>query len=197
MSGLCGWFGTADSAPIAAMAAAITRFDGSAVRSACADFGALAAAATGSGVDVFQDDEQLVAVWGHARFTDAELAELAQRHGIAHALAQGYARKRTDVFAALSGSFALAILDGRSGEAVLAIDRMGTHPLCYSVAGDKLVFGSTLDAISAFSAIKPEVDHQAIYDYVYFPHGARAGHHPRRRAAPAARRVPDVQQRQG
>ncbi len=168
MSGLCGWFGTADSAPIAAMAVAITRFDSSAVRTACADFGALAVAATGTGVDVFQDDEQLVAVWGHARFTDAELAEVAQRHGIAHALAQGHARKRTDVFATLSGSFALAILNRRSGEAVLAIDRMGTHPLCYSVAGDLLVFGSTLDAISAFPGFSPEVERQAIYDYVYF-----------------------------
>jgi asparagine synthase (glutamine-hydrolysing) len=51
---------------------------------------------------------------------------------------------------------------------VLAIDRMGTRPLCYSVAGDKLVFGSTLDAISAFPANTPEIDRQAIYDYVYF-----------------------------
>lgn len=173
MSGLCGWFcgeraGPSGPAAIAAMAAAITRFDGSAVRSACADFGAVAIAATGSDVDVFQSDEQLVAVWGHARFTDVELAERALRDGIAQALAQGYARKGTDVFAALSGSFALAILNGRSGETVLAIDRMGTHPLCYSVTGNQIVFGSTLEAINAFPGISFEVDRQAIYDYVYF-----------------------------
>ena len=182
---------------IAKMATAISRFDGSAVRSACADFGALAAAATGSGVDVFQDDEQLVAVWGHARFTDAGLAELAQRHGIAQALAQGHARKRTDVFAALSGSFALAILNGRSGEAVLAIDRMGTHPLCYSVAGGTA--GVRLHARRDQRLPGDQVRGRPPGDLRLrvFPHGARAGHDPRRRAAPAARRVPVVQQRQG
>jgi asparagine synthase (glutamine-hydrolysing) len=173
MSGLCGWFsrdpcGIAGQAVIAAMAAALNRFDNSAVRSASANFGSLAAAAVGPDAVVFQDDEQLVAVWGRARFSDVGLATLAQRYGIAHALAQGYARKRTDVFTALSGNFALSILDSRSGEAVLAIDRMGTRPLCYMIAGNTLVFGSTLDAINAFPANTPRIDQQAVHDYVYF-----------------------------
>lgn len=171
MSGLCGWFCSDRGGPsgpemIAKMAAALNRFDGSPVRSVTADFGAVAAA--GINVDVFQNADQLVAVWGHACLTDTELAELAQRSGIAHALAQGYARKGADIFAALSGSFALAILNGRSGETLLAIDRMGAHPLCYSVVGNRLVFGSALDAISALPGAGPEVNHQAIYDYVYF-----------------------------
>src|SRR6266850_1786050 len=185
MSGICGWFGggVADAPrAIAGMAAALSRFDGSAVRSASANLGSVAAAGAGPDTDVFQDDEQLVAVWGRARFSDVGLAELAQRNGIAHALAEGYARKRTDVFAALSGNFALAILDGRSGEAVLAIDRMGSHPLCYGVVAGTLVFGSTLDAISAFPANTPEINRQAIYDYVYFhmvpgPDTIHAGRH--------------------
>ena len=173
MSGLCGWFcteraGAASPEAIATMAAALNRFDGSAVHSAAIGCGAVAAATMGSDADVFQNDELLVAVCGRARFTDVELAELAQRSGIARALALGYARHRKDVLAALSGNFALAILNGRSGEAVLAIDRMGTRPLCYAEVGGVLVFGSTLDAISAFPAIRPEVDCQAIYDYVHF-----------------------------
>ena len=173
MSGLCGWFcpqrnDPGDAAAISAMAAALSRFDGGAVRSACAGFGAVAAASVVGDVDVFQDGEQLVAIWGHARFTNDELAELAQRNGIAHALAQGYGRQQAKVFSALSGTFSLAILNGRSDEAVLAIDRMGTHPLCYGVAGGRLAFGSTLDAISALPGSRPELDRQAIYDYVYF-----------------------------
>jgi len=171
MSGLCGWFdpkrsGPADARVIATMGTPLSRFDGSALRSASAGFGAVAAA--GADIDILQDDHQLVAVWGRAHFADANLAALARQHGIARALAEGYARKGTDVLAALSGTFAVAILDSRGGEAMLAIDRMGTRPLCYSVAGDKLVFGSTLDAISAFPANTPEVNRQAIYDYIYF-----------------------------
>ena len=173
MSGLCGWYNGRNAAAggreaIAAMAAAITRFGGSTMRSACADFGAVAAAAAGGDIDVFQDDGRLVAVWGRAHFADAELAKLARRDGIAQALALGYSRKRKDVIAALAGSFALAILDNRNGEAVLAIDRMGTHRLCCNVTGGKLVFGSTLDAISAFPGTSLEADSQAIYDYVHF-----------------------------
>jgi asparagine synthase (glutamine-hydrolysing) len=183
MGGLCGWFyservGPANPDVIASMAAPLNRFDGCTVRCASAGFGAVAAA--GTDLDIFQDDHQLVAVWGRMRFTDAELAALAQRHGTAHALAWGYARKGTDVLAALSGTFALAVLDGRGGEAMLAIDRMGTRPLCYCVTAGRLVFGSTLDAISAFPANAPEIDRQAIYDYVHFhmvpgPHTIHVG----------------------
>jgi len=122
------------------MAAAIKRFDGSTVHSASAAFGSVAAAAGGSGVDVFENDRLLVALWGRVRFTDIELAALAQRHGVASALAQGYKRKGSGVLAALSGPCALAILDGRGGEAVLAIDRMGTRPICYCVIAGTLVF---------------------------------------------------------
>ncbi len=99
MSGLCGSFcrdraGPTNAAVIATMAAAINRFDASALRRACAEFGAVAVA--GVDVDVFQAAERLVAVWGCAHFSDAEFSGLAQSHGIAHALAQGHARERTD-----------------------------------------------------------------------------------------------------
>jgi asparagine synthase (glutamine-hydrolysing) len=148
------------------MAAPLSRFDGSTVRSASTDFGGVAVA--GGHASVFQDDERLVAVWGRARFADTDLAALAQRHDVAHALAQGYARKGTDVLATLSGAFAVAVLDARGGEAMFAIDRMGTYPLCYCGVAGTLVFGSTLDAISAFPGNPSEIDRQAIYDYVYF-----------------------------
>ena len=171
MSGLCGWFnrespGSVDSRVIASMGASLCRFDGSTVRSAASAFGAVAA--SGTDLDIFQDDDRLVAVSGRARFADADLSALAQHHGVARALAEGYARKGTDVLAALSGAFAIAILDDRGGEAMLAIDRMGTHPLCYCVVAGKLVFGSRLDAISAFPGSAAEINRQAIYDYVYF-----------------------------
>jgi asparagine synthase (glutamine-hydrolysing) len=165
---------------IATMAAPLNRFDDSTVRTASSDVGAVAAA--GDNASVFQNEERLVAVWGHARFADADLAATAQLQGSARALAEGYARKGSGVLDAVGGAYAFAILDRRSGEAVLAIDRMGTRPLCYCVVSGTLVFGSTLDAISAFPGSAADINQQAIYDYVYFhmvpsPHTICAGRH--------------------
>jgi asparagine synthase (glutamine-hydrolysing) len=184
MSGICGWFdpgraGPASPQAIAAMAAPLQRFGGSAARTASTPFGAIAVA--GGDSDLLQDGERLAAVWGKARFADAALAALAQRHGAAHALARGYERMGDGVLAAISGACAVAFLDGR-GEAMLAIDRMGTRPLSYCLVGRALVFGSTLDAISAFPGSDAGIDRQAIYDYVYFhmvpaPHTIHAGRH--------------------
>jgi asparagine synthase (glutamine-hydrolysing) len=160
------------------MAARLSRFDRSAVHSAATDFGAVAAA--GDGASIFQDGQRLVAIWGHARFNDPDLAALAREHGAARALAQGHAHKGSDIAGALSGSWAFAILDARSGEAVLAIDRTGASPLCYGLVSGTLVFGSSLDALSAFPGGASGIDRQAIYDYVYFhmipaPRTVRAG----------------------
>jgi asparagine synthase (glutamine-hydrolysing) len=183
MSGLCGWFcsdpaGRADPLVITAMARSLNRFDGSGVRHASAPFGAIAAA--GDNSDVYQDDERLVAVVGKTRSADPRVAELPSGQGVARALAQAYARKGTGILNEVCGAFAIAVIDGRSGEAMLAIDRMGTRPLCYSMVGGVLVFGSTLDAIAAFPTVAHRVNRQAIYDYVYFhmvpgPFTIRAG----------------------
>src|SRR5262245_6461010 len=171
MSGLCGWFNgelSASAGPqaIAAMAAPLNRLDASAVRSASADFGAVAVA--GSDADVLQGSERIVAVWGTVRFADPDLDALARRQGVAHALSLGYDRRGSGILATVSGAFSLAILDRRSGEAMLATDRMGARPICYSLVAGKLVFGSTLDSISAFPGTLARIDRQAIYDYIYF-----------------------------
>ena len=163
MSGMCGWFGSrrgADPGLIAAMAAPLGRFDGAIPRSAGAAFGAVAVA--GPGPEIWCDDHRMVAVWGHARLAHAE------RDGLASALAEGHARKGTGVLDSLSGDFAVAVLDARSGEALLAIDRMGARPMYYATVDGTLVFGSTLDALGGYPSAAPAIDRQAIYDYVYF-----------------------------
>jgi asparagine synthase (glutamine-hydrolysing) len=80
----------------------------------------------------------------------------------------------------------LALLNGHTGEAVLAVDRMGTRPLCYGNAGGRFVFGSTLDAIEAHPGAGTDIDAQAIYDYVHFHMvpGPRTIHAGRQRMLP-------------
>jgi len=171
MSGICGWFdpdrsGSVSPQAAAAMGATLTRFDGSTVRSASTAGGTVAAA--GGDADVYQEGDGLVAVWGKARFADAELAALAARDGTARAFAEGYARRGSGVLDLVTGAHAVAVWSGRAGEALLAVDRIGIRPLCYCIVGGKLVFGSTLDAIDAFPESANGINRQAIYDYVYF-----------------------------
>src|SRR5438270_12519406 len=45
---------------------------------------------------------------------------------------------------------------------------MGTQTLLYAADARKLVFGSTLDAISAHPHADAQIRRQAIYDYVHF-----------------------------
>src|SRR5262245_38935838 len=172
MSGICGWFdpnpGGASSAAISAMATTLARFDASPVRTRSAPWGAVALAAREANGDLCQDGERLVVVCGRARTSDARLSDLARRQGLARAIAAGYAEKGAEVLKLLAGSFSLAIIDGAARKALLASDRMGTRSLCYAADAHKLVFGSTLDAISAYPESKRQIRRQAIYDYVHF-----------------------------
>ena len=172
MSGICGWFepnpAGSSNANITTMAAALARFDASPVRSKSAPWGAVALAAREADGALCQEGERMVVVHGHARIADVRLSGLAQQHGLARAIAAGYAEKGAEILKLLAGSFSLAILDGGAHKALLARDRMGTRSLCYADDARKLVFGSTLDAISAYPDIKSQVRRQAIYDYVHF-----------------------------
>jgi asparagine synthase (glutamine-hydrolysing) len=150
------------------MAATLARFDARPVRSRSAACGAVALAAGETNGDLFQDGERLVVLHGHARLSDPQLSDSARRHGPARAIAAGYAEKGTEILKLLEGSFSLAILDGAARKAILATDRMGTRSLCYAADARKLVFGSSLDAISAYAGSKGQVRRQAIYEYVHF-----------------------------
>jgi len=72
----------------------------------------------------------------------------------------------------LRGAFAFAIWDERKKKLFLGRDRLGEKPLYYYWDGKRLVFGSELKAILAYSDIPRELDIQAICDYfclLYIP----------------------------
>lgn len=162
MSGLCGWYlpGAARTADqerqqLARMAAPLTRFDLSAVQSAAGALGAAAIAARSDSADLYQQDGLLVAIWGRAGLSARALALLWRSGGVT-------------ACAALSGPFAVCILDEPNGEALLAVDRSGTHGLCYQVTARGFIFASSVDALVSHPAARRELDPQAIYNYLYF-----------------------------
>jgi len=75
-------------------------------------------------------------------------------------------------FIKFEGMFALAIWDGRSGELILARDRIGIKPLYYSYRDGTLMFASELKALMAFERFVRDIDPEAIplfLHYQYIP----------------------------
>ncbi|MDH4135207.1 MAG: asparagine synthase (glutamine-hydrolyzing) [Anaerolineae bacterium] len=58
----------------------------------------------------------------------------------------------------LNGQFALAIWDKRSGELMLARDRLGIRPLFYTVTEGALIFGSEIKAILVDPRVRADID---------------------------------------
>ncbi len=162
MSGLCGWYapGAGNAADaglqqLARMTAPLTRFDLCSVQSATGAHSAAAVAARSDSANFYQQDGLLIAIWGRPGVSAGALAPLWRSGGV-------------KACAELSGPFAVCILDERNGEAMLAIDRSGTHALCYQVTALGLIFASSVDALARHPAARRELDPQAIYNYLYF-----------------------------
>jgi asparagine synthase (glutamine-hydrolysing) len=173
MSGLCGWIGNGASAAdnralVEAMAAPMGRFDGSPIQALQGRSSALAVAAAGSSALLYQNGSLTVALWGQVRLRDARMAQQAAEEGMGKTLADAWRKSPQHACISLSGAFVLAIIDDAAGEAMLAIDRMGSQPLSYQVAGEALVFGSSADAIARHPLTPAKIDPQGIYNYVYF-----------------------------
>lgn len=107
---------------------------------------------------------------GKPHWRDAALARIAEEFGPAHALLE--ARERfgeRGIFDQLHGAYALALVDSRSTAAILAVDRMGRRPLCYTVTqAGALVFASSADIVAAQADNGRQLDPQALYNYLFF-----------------------------
>lgn len=173
MSGLCGWIGygttfTENLQLVQKMARPLARFDGSGIHALAEGNSALAVAASGDNAHFYQKKGLLVALWGRVGFSEPRLTQLAQTEGVAKTLADNWERRGEKVLESLTGAFSLCILHEDRNEAILAIDRMGIHPLSFQILAGGLVFGSSADAIILHPQIKAEIAPQSLYNYVYF-----------------------------
>ncbi len=83
----------------------------------------------------------------------------------AKAVAIAYRRWGRSFLDRLHGSFALAVIDRRSNDVLLAVDRMGIESLAYAVSGEGIVFGSTCGTVARFPGLKVALRNQALLDY--------------------------------
>ena len=66
------------------------------------------------------------------------------------------------------GMFAIAFWDERTRRLTLLRDRMGVKPLYYAWNGSTLWFGSELKALRAHAAWQPEIDRNALAEYLQY-----------------------------
>jgi asparagine synthase (glutamine-hydrolysing) len=168
MSGVCGWMGVAPGDPRAAldeMAAGLG--DAGALRVSIAAAASLGVRGDGRTAWLQETKDFLVGLVGHARW-EHETARLASPAGVCDRLIDGYRDRGPATLESLKGDFALALLDRRRGEVLLAVDRACIRNLTYQATRGGLLFGSTLDALAGHPDARRDLDPQAIYEYVYF-----------------------------
>jgi asparagine synthase (glutamine-hydrolysing) len=127
----------------------------------------------GGAQPMFTDDERYVVVFNgeiyNYRELRLELEGRGRRFGTrsdTEVLLHLYAELGSAMVDRLRGMFAFAVIDRQEGRALLARDRFGKKPLCYSESGGGLVFASTLDALRPLLPSKPDVDPEAIAQYL-------------------------------
>ncbi len=78
------------------------------------------------------------------------------------------ARDGRAAFGALNGMFAVAFLDTRSGELLLARDPCGIKPLYWTEQGDRVLFASEPKALLAADGVTARLDDVALLDHLAF-----------------------------
>ncbi len=66
------------------------------------------------------------------------------------------------------GMFAFAIWDANRGRLFLARDRFGKKPLYLCQQGGNLLFASEIKSLLEFPGLRPEVNHDAVWDYLAY-----------------------------
>ncbi len=170
MTGVCGWIGSPieDAKDVLSrMAGQLSRFDRAPLSMVASTLASVAASGNEQTSCVIDDGGLQLAISGHPRWEDAGTC-LTAVAASARAFLTAYRTSGPDALRCLKGDFSLALIDPARAEALLAVDRIGVRNLLYTETKGGLAFGSTADALHSLPQTNRGVDHQAIYNYVYF-----------------------------
>jgi len=175
MTGICGWIDTSchysdqeQRAITQKMAAALDRENDQQTKHLQQN-GSSAAAAQHAGLgETSQHEGLLISYCGRPWWSNEQLKDTASQLGHAAAIAQAYRNHDHKLLQQIHGTFSLAVLDTKTSQALVAIDRIGVQPLSYWHQNGKLVFGASTDAVVAHPAVLGKLDKQSIFDYLYF-----------------------------
>lgn len=108
----------------------------------------------------YQDQKQRLSDSGH-RFASETAAEF-----VLHL----YEERGTDFVSQLNGAFAIAIWDKHENILIIANDRLGLHPIYFTIQGRGFAFAAGVRALLADSTLPRTVDLVAIAEMVTFDH---------------------------
>ena len=170
MAGICGWLDSRQDATHTRLDSMAARLDQHPAQRlhAHTERAALAASSPFGDISVHQADAVLVALRGRIHSADPEIARTIAQHGAAAGVLVAWQRAGRSGLALLHGSFALAVCDTLHHTVLLAVDRAGALPLCYAPIPGGVAFASRADALGCHPDVSPQLDQQAIFDYLYF-----------------------------
>lgn len=115
----------------------------------------------------YQQDEIFCVAVGHPTWKST-LRGAGEHDDILPAFVESYRRSGHESINLLAGAYSLALVDSGNKTVLLALDKMGTYPLIYTVSADHIVFASNNAAIMAHRHISAELDEQSLFNYIYF-----------------------------
>jgi len=108
-------------------------------------------------------------VAGSLDWLSVEIADVQSKRGPAEALVHAYQTHGRQFLDLIGGRFALAVWDRDEQSLLLAVDRFAQVPLYWSAPSPgHLVFGPTATAVNTLRDRAPELNLQAVFDYLYF-----------------------------
>ncbi|HDZ77879.1 MAG TPA: asparagine synthase [Gammaproteobacteria bacterium] len=168
---ICGWLGKnseSQAALIKKMLAAATGYADAPPIGYYSEHGVIGICNGQPSPELYSSEEICAVIEGHPRWEDPFLAQLAKEENSSHAVAEGFRRYGLKVLDKLHGDFALCIMKPAEGYVLLAIDRVGIHPLAYTLTNGVLVFGSQISSILLHPSVTAAIDPQGVFNYLYF-----------------------------
>ncbi len=163
-----GWVGSAPSEGRAVLSAMSTPGNASSIAGECGPGFGMGSAGPKETAVLLRRNGLIAALHGHPEWHDSSGEPRRGIADVASALLDAFASRGLDAVRELRGDFALAVLEPARARLVLAVDRMAVRNLVYASTSDRIVFGTTCDALLRHPGLRAEVDPQSLYSYIYF-----------------------------